>query len=112
MIPIYYLFYSVPEANGVSNHGKDPPGKASQEQEEFTPPDGGYGWLVCFASFWVNGTVFGLLNTFGILLPKFSELAGSGEENITTKVCKYSDLLRKFAVCHIEFESHHIIFGF
>ncbi|XP_074650030.1 monocarboxylate transporter 10-like [Tubulanus polymorphus] len=28
--------------------------------------EGGYGWLVCFASFWTNGTVFGTINTFGI----------------------------------------------
>ncbi|XP_070559290.1 monocarboxylate transporter 10-like [Ptychodera flava] len=35
---------------------------------EYVPPDGGWGWVVCFASFWINATVFGLNNCFGVLL--------------------------------------------
>lgn len=78
---------AVSRMNGHAKH----PDKGDEDDEghaEFTPPDGGWGWVVCFASFWVNGTVFGMLNTYGVLLPSISQLA-SGEENITTKVCKY-----------------------
>jgi len=71
-------------------------GKNQQDEtnksEEFVPPDGGRGWLVCLASFWVNGVVFGMLNTFGILLPHMSQLADT-EENVTTKVCECAVLL-------------------
>ncbi|XP_033112779.1 monocarboxylate transporter 10-like [Anneissia japonica] len=35
---------------------------------EFQPPEGGWGWVVCLASTWTNGTVFGILNCFGVLL--------------------------------------------
>jgi len=47
---------------------------------------------VCLASFWVNGVVFGMLNTFGILLPHLSQLADT-EGNVTTKVCECAVLL-------------------
>ncbi|XP_077977507.1 monocarboxylate transporter 10-like [Glandiceps talaboti] len=40
-------------------HGLRPP--------PHVPPEGGWGWVVCVASFWTNGTVFGILNSFGIL---------------------------------------------
>ncbi|XP_048771031.2 monocarboxylate transporter 10-like isoform X2 [Ostrea edulis] len=35
--------------------------------EEFVPPDGGWGWVVCIASLLTNGIVFSILNTFGII---------------------------------------------
>ncbi|XP_062581636.1 monocarboxylate transporter 10-like [Saccostrea cucullata] len=37
------------------------------QEEEFTPIDGGWGWVVCFTSLLTNGTVFGIINTFGII---------------------------------------------
>ena len=30
-------------------------------------PDGGWGWVVCLASCWTNGTIFGIINSFGVL---------------------------------------------
>ncbi|KAK7484356.1 hypothetical protein BaRGS_00024361 [Batillaria attramentaria] len=45
------------------------------------PPDGGWGWMVCFTSVCAFGTIFGNINTFGIiyvaLLERFS---GDGEK--------------------------------
>ncbi|KAK6188846.1 hypothetical protein SNE40_004941 [Patella caerulea] len=35
--------------------------------ESFTPPDGGWGWVVCMASVWVNGSVIATTNTYGIM---------------------------------------------
>lgn len=35
----------------------------------FSPPDGGFtAWIVCFTAFWTNGVIFGILNSFGVLL--------------------------------------------
>ncbi|XP_054718143.1 monocarboxylate transporter 10-like [Uloborus diversus] len=39
----------------------------------FQPPDGGWGWVVCMASFWTNGTIFGVMNCFGVLYVKLKE---------------------------------------
>lgn len=80
--------YSAPEINGNRKSCVEEKAAPLVDTDPpiFTPPDGGYGWLVCFASFWVNGTVFGMLNTFGVLLPYFSE--GVEGENVTTRVCK------------------------
>ena len=35
--------------------------------DSFIPPDGGYGWIVCFTSFWTNAMIFGTINTFSVL---------------------------------------------
>ncbi|CAN7988688.1 unnamed protein product, partial [Ixodes hexagonus] len=43
------------------------------------PLDGGWGWLVCLASFWVHGAVFGLINCFGVLYPEVYKLAADDE---------------------------------
>lgn len=37
--------------------------------------DGGWAWLVCLASFWVHGVVFGIINCFGVLYPVIHDLA-------------------------------------
>ena len=61
-----------------------------KETEEFVPPDGGWGWVVCFASFWTNGSIFGIINTFGIMyVALLEEFSGAGEEDIAFKTCKY-----------------------
>ncbi|XP_067950664.1 monocarboxylate transporter 10-like [Watersipora subatra] len=76
------------DSNGQAvqyNNNNDISKKGGPQAEEFTPPDGGWGWVVCFASFWVNGTIFGMLNTFGVLLPEISKLGGE-QQNVTTKV--------------------------
>ena len=43
------------------------------------PPDGGYGWVILFASFMVNLIVDGVCFTFGIFFVKFNEYYGEGE---------------------------------
>lgn len=59
-------------------------------ETEFTPPDGGWGWLVCIVSFWTNGTLFGVLNTFGLLFVKLvDEFGDEGDDSIAFKTCKY-----------------------
>lgn len=43
------------------------------------PPNGGYGWVVVFASFMCNLTVDGICYTFGLFLPHFIEYYHSSE---------------------------------
>lgn len=59
----------------------------SEEEEEFrralasipppNPPDGGWGWVVVFASFMINAIVDGVCYSFGIMLPEFSHHFGN-----------------------------------
>ncbi|XP_071800962.1 monocarboxylate transporter 10-like [Asterias amurensis] len=37
------------------------------------PKDGGWGWVVCLASLWTNGTIFGIINSFGVMYEKIYE---------------------------------------
>ena len=62
----------------------------SNQSLDFTPPDGGWGWVVCLASFWTNGTIFGILNTFGILYVKMLEEYDNGDPNLRFKTCEYT----------------------
>lgn len=61
----------------------------STDPDEFEPPEGGWGWVVCFASFWTNGTIFGILNLFGVLFVSIiDEFKVPGGDDIAFKACK------------------------
>jgi hypothetical protein len=57
-----------PLQNGVDKKEKPP-------RNPGDPPDGGWGWVVCICSSWTNGTVFGVINTFGILFVEMLKMA-------------------------------------
>ncbi|XP_059049944.1 monocarboxylate transporter 3 isoform X3 [Achroia grisella] len=46
------------------------------------PPDGGYGWVVVFASFMCNLVVDGIAYTFGIFLPELVTYFGEGKGKV------------------------------
>lgn len=46
------------------------------------PPDGGYGWVVVFASFMCNLVVDGIAYTFGIFLPELVTYYGEGKGTV------------------------------
>lgn len=52
---------------------------------EFVPPDGGWGWVVCFTSMLTNGTVFGVINTFGIIYVVMVDEYAKGDPNVSLK---------------------------
>ncbi|XP_033741270.1 monocarboxylate transporter 10-like [Pecten maximus] len=58
---------------------------SSQSVGEFVHPDGGWGWVVCFTSMLTNGTVFGVINTFGIIYVVMLEEYANGDPNISLK---------------------------
>ena len=47
------------------------------------PPDGGWGWVVCLASFFCNFTVDGIAYSFGILLVPLVEYFDSSRSTIS-----------------------------
>lgn len=49
------------------------------DPEVIKAPDGGYGWIVVFASFMCNFTVDGICYTFGLFLPYFMAEFHSGK---------------------------------
>lgn len=48
---------------------------------DFVHPEGGWGWLVMFASMWCNGSVFGIQNAFGILFLSLLKEFGSEDDD-------------------------------
>lgn len=67
--------------NGIENGVVKP----TAESGEFVPPDGGWGWVVCFASLWANGTVFGIINTFGIVYVQMREHYAKDDPEVSLK---------------------------
>lgn len=60
----------------------------STKQRLSQPPDGGWGWVVCLASFWTNGTIFGIMNCFGVLYVKLKDKFGDTHEEAAFVTCK------------------------
>ncbi|GCC38979.1 hypothetical protein chiPu_0023098 [Chiloscyllium punctatum] len=49
-------------------------------------PEGGFGWIVVFATTWCNGSIFGIQNSFGILyVMLLNELQALGDPSIQFK---------------------------
>ena len=57
----------------------------TSDDNVFVPPDGGWGWVVCMASLWANGTVFGIINTFGIVYVQMREHYSQGNPEVSLK---------------------------
>ncbi|XP_063079280.1 monocarboxylate transporter 10 [Engraulis encrasicolus] len=49
-------------------------------ENEFVPPEGGWGWVVMLAAMWCNGSVFGIQNAFGILFVYLLKEFGSEQD--------------------------------
>lgn len=55
----------------------------------FVHPEGGWGWMVMFASMWCNGSVFGIQNAFGILfLSLLKEFGSEKDEDLRFRTGK------------------------
>ncbi|XP_043507642.1 monocarboxylate transporter 3 isoform X5 [Frieseomelitta varia] len=79
--------YSVEEharlttTDGVSDEAspEDEGGSLCEYHDIPPPPDGGYGWVVVFASFMCNMIVDGIAYTFGVFLGEFVTYFGEGK---------------------------------
>jgi len=54
---------------------KEDSGISSMDEPEL-PPDGGWGWVVCFGSFMVNFILDGVMFSFGVMLLELLESFG------------------------------------
>ena len=76
-----------------------------------TPPDGGWGWVIVFASFCVHVIVDGITFTFGVFYMEF--LTAFGESK--GKTALVGSLLAGFYLmsgrddCEFEFDNHFVI---
>lgn len=77
------------DCDNQKNRG-EPYTRPNREEPAFVPPDGGWGWVVCIASLWVNGLVFGILNSYGIIYVPMLKIYGTNDPNISFKTCKYN----------------------
>ncbi|XP_062615592.1 monocarboxylate transporter 10-like [Saccostrea cucullata] len=68
-----------------TSRGTDQPPRKGPHEEEFVPPDGGWGWVVCFTSLLTNGTAFSILNTFGIIYVYLVKEYAKGDHAIAFK---------------------------
>lgn len=59
------------------------------DPDDFVHPEGGWGWVVMFASMWCNGSVFGIQNAFGILfLSLLKEFGSEDDEDLRFRTGK------------------------
>ena len=63
---------------------------ASEKYKDQEPPDGGcWAWLVLIGCFLVNGIIFGIINTFGILFVQLKkDMEEAGVEDAASKCGK------------------------
>lgn len=70
------------ELQGENCLEDDDDDSSEYQQELPPPPDGGYGWVICFASFMCNMIVDGIAYTFGIFLGEFVTYFGEGKGKV------------------------------
>lgn len=70
------------QESGAAGSPEDDEDDYSEYQELPPPPDGGYGWVICFASFMCNMVVDGIAYTFGIFLTEFVDYFGEGKAKV------------------------------
>ena len=68
--------------DGAGGSPDDEAGSLCEYHDIPPPPDGGYGWVVVFASFMCNMIVDGIAYTFGIFMKDFSLEFGASESRV------------------------------
>lgn len=78
-----------PAGDTLLQNGKNGKSQVGRGLEPvFQQPEGGWGWVVCLTSMCCNGTVFGSINTFGILYVAMLDQFGGQDTNMAFKTCK------------------------
>ncbi|KAL4707485.1 hypothetical protein ACJJTC_000237 [Scirpophaga incertulas] len=79
--PLHVQFdaQSPPAAVSVSSSSSSSSDDEDVSIAEARPPDGGFGWVVVFASFLVNLIADGITFSFGVFFPHFLEYFGEGK---------------------------------
>ncbi|XP_070615757.1 monocarboxylate transporter 8 [Erythrolamprus reginae] len=73
------------EAAEEEEGGRGAPGTRERRTAapDFTPPDGGFGWVVVLAATWCHGSIFGIHNSFGMLYVLLLEEGGGAHADHT-----------------------------
>lgn len=71
--------------NGQNGQAAGGAGQNDDGAGGFVPPDGGWGWVVCLTSLWANGTVFGVINSFGIIYVAMREHYAKDDPEVSLK---------------------------
>lgn len=75
-----FVSFSGSEASGSSSSGSSSNENSSLDQfSEARPPDGGWGWVVVFASFLINMIADGITFSFGVIYVEFLSYFGEGK---------------------------------
>lgn len=82
--PLHVQFDAQSPPAPVSVTGSSSSSSSSSDDEDVSiaearPPDGGWGWVVVFASFLVNLIADGITFSFGVFFPHFLEYFGEGK---------------------------------
>ncbi|CAK1596597.1 unnamed protein product [Parnassius mnemosyne] len=80
--PLHVQFDTQSPPANVSVSGSSSSSSSDDEELSITearPPDGGWGWVVVFASFMVNLIADGITFSFGVFYPHFLEYFGEGK---------------------------------
>ena len=82
-----------PLMEGANHNNSDT--NSNNDVTQPQPPDGGFwAWLVLVSCFLVNGIIFGIINTFGILFVQLKiDLDEAGVEDAATKCGNVMTLL-------------------
>lgn len=73
-----------PEASKAEEENELPDENDTGEEAEIVvPPDGGWGWVVVFASFMCNMIVDGIIFSFGIMMPKIGNTFSVGKAEVS-----------------------------
>ena len=54
----------------------------NQEENEYVPIDGGYGWVVCLATFWCFGIIIGMDYNYSLIYNKLVIVYNNTENHV------------------------------
>jgi hypothetical protein len=60
----------------------DPNDDSKEEEEEFEQIDGGYGWIVCLATFWCFGIIIGMDYNYSLIYNKLVIVYNTTENHV------------------------------
>jgi MFS family permease len=71
--------HEMPSTASSSSSSSSSSNGNSSDYSEAKPPDGGYGWVVVFASFMINAIADGITFSFGVFYVEFLDYFGEGK---------------------------------
>ena len=98
-----------PLMEGANHNNSESNSNSNNDVTQPQPPDGGFwAWLVLVSCFLVNGIIFGIINTFGILFVQLKiDLDEAGVEDAATKC---GNVMTSFYLSNIRYKQQDNLF--